>query len=376
MTSALIRPLFIEFTSDNTLIGLATSGPINNYIRIVCHNNSSGTNLQHWRLEYAQHGKTVTETITDYNILSMLGYGMNSLQSTLLEQCHTSFQSLSDQTLSAITLEYQDWIVDDINVLDCFIGSMAAYLGLCVLMERTNILPLSVSLPVTINSGAIFSSHIMNWFDVPLTALSQVTTGPILRLVLMVQSSLRLWSQVFTPGPVLNLQTQTQTSIDIISQLTQELTQRLAQAQENQELMMQQFQQQLSALTEQTQRELHNLRLETQQSVYAAARLLTDKIEQRQHHPETWSDSKSSDISYESLTHDSYWSERPSLLGGEPCERPSKQMCNSDQKHNLNQTRNLNQTHNLDQTFDSNQSVESYIPIKTRHGQPTTRLRY
>jgi hypothetical protein len=282
----------------------------------------------------------------------MLGYGMNSSQSTLLEQCHTSFQNLSDQTLSAITEEYQDWIVDDINVLDCFLSSMTAYLGLCVLMERTNILPLSVPLPVTVNSGAIFSAHIMNWFDVPLTALLQVTTGPLLRLVLMVQSSLRLWSQVFTPGPVLNLQTQTQTSIDIISQLTQELTQRLAQAQERQEMMAQQFQQQLSVLTEQTRRELHNLRIETQSNVHAAAKLLTDKIEQRQ---------QDHDSSTHNFATDSSWSELPS---NRTCDSWSELPSNYEPSHS-----NIS-------TFDSIEVAESYIPIKTRHGQPTTRLRY
>lgn len=223
-----IRLLNIIFTTELTLVCDDLTSISEPHLRIQIVPTADDKNISEIKVSYYNPSFSpprLNEKLDDHSVFQALVFSMKGDEATLFDKANIYMNNLSNDEISMIIKEYGKYIQDG-TVLDGFISGLAAYLSFLLLMENgifANQLPFQFTSPVLVNSGNAVNRNMFQYLSLPLTALSKISNGILLQLVLFIQTFINLWEPMFTDGPIIGSGIETRMHMEIVTGLSQNI---------------------------------------------------------------------------------------------------------------------------------------------------------
>lgn len=278
---ALIQPITITFTSSSTTIGQSTSIPSVGHLRIQIIPSNDGKNINSIKICYFDQNslpQRFNEEIVDTNIFESISHSIiqNNNGSTLVDKISSYMRTLPNDDISIIMKEYSKYIEDGI-LLDGFIAGIASYFAFFLLNENSvfmNQMLFQITMPYLLSNCNILTKNMFRYVSLPLLALSKISHGVLLQLIIFIQSFINIWEPAFIQGCDIDIINETKICMEIISGLVNDATIKLSSIQSQQDFLMKSVNNIESRLREtiddsvfKMKREINNLIVETRQSV-------------------------------------------------------------------------------------------------------------
>lgn len=243
------------------------------------------------RLNETLHDKSVFQSLTCSIISTNVSQG-----NSLVDRVISYILTLPQEEVSVITKEYSKYIETKPNtnkhqedplglrsfnsfgiLLNGFISGIAAYIVFLLLNENSafiNQLSFQISTPSPLNSGTIFNRHMFQYLSLPFTALSKVSHGLLLQLVVFIQSFINIWEPVFIEGPSIEPINEARIAIEVLGGFSNYVTGEVARANSQREAVLAsinsvetRLQTTINDSLTKLRREINNLVIETRHTI-------------------------------------------------------------------------------------------------------------
>ena len=216
-----IRDTTIVFTDNKTSIGAGLQQTGYGLI-IKVTPSTDGNNIACIDITYngRHHGQ-----ISDPEIFEALVTSLRTTGSTLLERITNYLDNLPNEEFQVIIQQYGLYIEDGI-VIDGIIAGIAAYLVLLFLNEQhvSSLISFTFLAPTDLQSGNTVNRNMFRVLTVPLAAMLRGSNKVTIQLASFVSSFINIWDSLFTDGPMMPEVNDIRIAIDIIGQLTQNIS--------------------------------------------------------------------------------------------------------------------------------------------------------
>lgn len=160
---------------------------------------------------------------------------INTPGDNLSQKVNFYLKSLSSEEVAIIKHEYMKYVdsQEPHDLLHIFTAGLCSYLALIMLIHHplfTNQLPFYFVFPCTIDSEHVCTINTFRYLSIPLTMMLKFCKGPLLEMVLFVQSFINLWEPLFIKGPEIGIANEARMYVDIISSLAQYVSASMIQA--------------------------------------------------------------------------------------------------------------------------------------------------
>lgn len=216
-----IREVSIIFTQERTTIGTGLQN-VESGLKITVIPNANGTTIKSIGIYYA--GQDYGQ-LTNAKVFSSLTLSLQSKGETLIERISNYLNQLSSEEFDIIVQQYSLYIEDGI-IIDGIICGIAAYFSILWLNENhlTALCSFSFLAPTYIDSGNSVNKQMFRTLVVPLATLIRSTNRVMTQLASFVTTFINIWEPLFIDGPIIPEANDIRVAMDIIGQLTQQIT--------------------------------------------------------------------------------------------------------------------------------------------------------
>jgi hypothetical protein len=219
--NTVIRETTIIFTDNQTSISTEPQ-QIERALKIKITPNAEGNNISHIAISY--NGRDCGR-LNNHEIFDALTMSLQSPGHTLLERITNYLNNLPTEEFQIIIRQYGLYIEDGI-IIDGVIAGIAAYLSLLFINEQhiSVLMPFTFLAPADIHGGNSVNRNMFRVLTVPLAALLRHTNKITVQLASFVSSFINIWDALFIEGPMMPEVNDIRMAIDIIGQLTQNIS--------------------------------------------------------------------------------------------------------------------------------------------------------
>lgn len=297
-----IQPINIVFTPFSTAIYKDTPYISTEYLHIQVLPNNNGKNIGKIKIKYFDPNSSPSqfnEEINNNDIFESMAYSIigsseDVFNITLVDQIGGYLKKLPYDEISIIIKEYSNYIEDGI-LLDGFIAGISSYIVFLILNENSifmNQMLFQLTIPFTIDGSShegncnLITRNMFKYLSLPISALTKISNGVLLQLIIFIQSFINIWDPAFIDGPNIDNYNEAKICMEIISGLTNDFTNKLSKSREDYNLMMtnvSNIEKHLTSAIDDSlhrmKREINNLMIETRASIAEINTNITNHID-------------------------------------------------------------------------------------------------
>lgn len=224
MDRTVIGETILFFTDDQTIIS-ANPPKIDHALKIKITPNKEGNNISCITITYDGHDYGQINDPEVFDALTMSLKTSNISDNTLLKCITDYLNNLPIEEFQIIVNQYSLYIENGI-IIDGVIAGIAAYLVLLFINEQhiSSLMPFTFLAPTDIHGGNSINRNMFRVLTVPLAALHRHTNKITVQLASFVSSFINIWDGLFVDGPMMPEINDIRMAVDIIGQLTQNIS--------------------------------------------------------------------------------------------------------------------------------------------------------